>query len=727
MSGGVRLDLDPKNGTTKKYDIERTENSTDGKVPEGYKSYKYAKQDSGSFILSAFLFKGNLLPGVLLYPISVTSVITYFKESKYGRLLLVDIAVSDGKHVYYLNPDTTARGVTFTEFAPTKKTSLETGELDHVLQNINTNNGFDIGKLITNYSTTAKKLFGDTDIIFDLSKTNDKYDSEVTTQSVSVIDYGIKVASTYPKVDHTPASQPFYAKGIKLPNGKYMKVKGGFPNEGFTGFNVYYKEDNKNVPLLIELKLKVLATDAGNSYIPGWYYIYKTDNANTWDIIKVTGTSIDNELPELLKKISTENNLEVEKLLPGVKDLEIDLTQTTNSNTGETKHYASGKTTVHYKQVSFNEYKAIRHASAFPSFTVNSIKTGSGGDITKGQLPPPGTLLSKLNAYYNDSSHSQLVLIELIGFHDPSLTNYPKYVYYYYNDGTKWVDYLLSTTVSSHAADMENVIKHVRANSGKIAPEKLGELKSKLTKYTPDKIEIESSKSGLTDITFDLSYKPKGNDGRSQATYQSGNTGIKVSSATNSSIPQYPRVKHDLSSSGAKSFTVGGIQLHDGQDMEVNGGLPKESMTNFFVYYSRENYEKYDDPLLITLTISNENADDSSYTSDRYLLVKSKDATKWDVYLARKFEENDENPDLTTILKNASDNGFNFDELDQEVKKKLIKYPLSRSRKSTLRQVLEGCGETGAAGGVGAEAYNFFFNPNKSATRQIIRLLTTLF
>ncbi|EKX73954.1 hypothetical protein BEWA_039920 [Theileria equi strain WA] len=30
------------------------------------------------------------------------------------------------------------------------------------------------------------------------------------------------------------------------------------------------------------------------------------------------------------------------------------------------------------------------------------------------------------------------------------------------------------------------------------------------------------------------------------------------------------------------------------------------------------------------------------------------------------------------------------------------------------------------SGGVGTEAYNFFFNPNRSATRQIIRLLTRL-
>ncbi|EKX73061.1 Cytosol aminopeptidase family, catalytic domain containing family [Theileria equi strain WA] len=56
-------------------------------------------------------------------------------------------------------------------------------------------------------------------------------------------------------------------------------------------------------------------------------------------------------------------------------------------------------------------------------------------------------------------------------------------------------------------------------------------------------------------------------------------------------------------------------------------------------------------------------------------------------------------------------------------KLKKVQFP---SGKSTLRKVLEGCGETGAAGGVGAEAYNFFFNPDKSATRQIIRLLTRL-
>ncbi|EKX72999.1 hypothetical protein BEWA_015600 [Theileria equi strain WA] len=497
MSSGIRLDIHKDKW-----------NQTEGikcetyNIHGGYHSYKYYSEPGKGkpFGLSAILYDGELLSGILPYPVPVNYLFTYFNNS-WTKLLGLHLQRNDTQ-TYFLNPDTDRdiKYVTFTEFTIHSTSSLGNRELWDVLGNVEADNGFNLGILGSSNNSIAKKLVeSNTYVIFDLGKTSKKYNSEITNEQVTVTSGG-KIANTYPKIQHAPTTEPFYIKGLKSPKGQYIKVKGGFPNEPLDGsVNVYYKSVGNTDPLLIELKLKTLASDIGG-YIISKYYISKTANGLEWDIHKVAGVGIgDSDLKAVLEYLSSENKLDIDSLPPTVsgklkdltKDLEIDLTRTTEDKVGDTKSYTSNGVNIPYikEKNQVHGYWVVRHANAFLSFSVKSIKTGSGGNITGNNLPPSGTLLGGLYAYYADSSYNKLVLIELIGFHNPDLSGYPIYVYYYYKyKGPKWEGYILSTTVNNNASDISKVITHVKENGGKINLKKLGDrgLTNKLTKYRPD-------------------------------------------------------------------------------------------------------------------------------------------------------------------------------------------------------------------------------------------------
>ncbi|EKX73632.1 hypothetical protein BEWA_036680 [Theileria equi strain WA] len=179
------------------------------------------------------------------------------------------------------------------------------------------------------------------------------------------------------------------------------------------------------------------------------------------------------------------------------------------------------------------------------------------------------------------------------------------------------------------------------------------------------KEDITKKLLGTNDIIFDLSYKPQGSDGRSQDTYRSGSTNIKVNSASKS-ISQYHKVKHDLLSDGT-NFNLRGVRLKNGSSMRISGGFPNDKINNFFVYYGKGD-GSYDTLLLITLTISTQGADPHSIP-DIYLIVKSKGGEKWDLYKIEQFDE-DGNQDFQEVLKKASSSeSIDLSSLKGKVKK----------------------------------------------------------
>ncbi|EKX72578.1 hypothetical protein BEWA_050460 [Theileria equi strain WA] len=130
----------------------------------------------------------------------------------------------------------------------------------------------------------------------------------------------------------------------------------------------------------------------------------------------------------------------------------------------------------------------------------------------------------------------------------------------------------------------------------------------------------------------------------------------------------------------------------------LNDILSNDKLDSITAYYSGDDPGRKEKLLLVELR-------SSGGTKYEYFHRETKSAPTWSKYSGSGGE---------TKLSNLKET------LD---KLKKVQFP---SGKSTLRKALEGCGETGAAGGVVAEAYNFFFNPNKSATRQIIRLFTRI-
>ncbi|EKX72616.1 hypothetical protein BEWA_000010 [Theileria equi strain WA] len=745
MSGGIRLDLDPNNGTTKKDNVERTENSADHKV-DGYTSYKYAKQDSKDpFVLSALLFGKSPLPGILSYPILVTYVTTYF-NSVGTKLLLMHISVSDGNHKYYLNPDTSRKpeNLAFTEFIPQNKQSLNSDELYDILQDITNNDGFGLAQFGSSKRNRANKLVGENYLIFNLERGPDNsYKSEITDLDIKTMPVDIVSVSGFSKVRHTPDYSQFRLLGIKLKNGQYMKVTDGFPNDPIEEFYVYYRDSdhNYNDPLLISLKI-VQNGIYGINYLPSRYYITKniSNNSRKWDIRKI-GSYIDERnggLRQVLQSISANGKLAVDsiedselrdKLGDTSKGLTIDLTQTTAGGNGSTGAYTSDNISIPYKRESSTGsyiYHTITHAYNFPSFTIKTINTVSG-EIGSDKLPP-GTVFGRLRANYSGGDYNNLLFLELLCLYNSQDTKSPRYVYYYSKDGSgQWQGYILNTTVSARTTDMESVIKHLKSNGNKINIGSLVDqgLEGKIFKYSLESF-ITDDKNG---ILFDLTKKPKGSDSTSQTTYWFGNT--KIGLIPGKSTSGHHKVKHDV----GQSFTIKGVKLKDGSSMRVSGGFPSDLFTNFFVYYSKDNYEKYDDPLLITLSISTQGAGPES-TPDIYLLVKSKDNKKWDIYRARNINEHeDENKDLTKILQNISGGGFDIKSLEQKVKNKLEKYQQGSGKTSSketgaakplYKTVLEGFGGSGA-GGFGAwEGYNLLLNPDRSLVMRLIRIFRLL-
>ncbi|AFZ79857.1 hypothetical protein BEWA_027060 [Theileria equi strain WA] len=733
MNGGVRLDLDPTKFNESYGDIKGSKNYSG--VPEGYTSYKYANSgNSQAFVLFALLFKEKLLPGILQYPTSVISVRTYFDTSG-TKLLLIYLTVSDGNHKYYLNPDTgeELENVIFTEFVSKNKETLSTPELTNVLYNITLYHGFNLIQFNIEHETeTIKVIGGNSYLIFDLSKITSTYKSEVTQEQVT-LSRAIKIDHTYSSIKHHTKYSSFYVKGIKLGNNsEYMKVKGGFPNDPLTEFNVYYTHD-KYDPYLVTLKI----TFIGGAHIPSEYYLTKTKKEGTgeWDIRKV-GSHIDKVgISKILRNISENNRLDVSsiedsdlknKLGDISKGLSIDLTLATDNIVGQTKSYNSEGIRIPYKKEKIENYWKVIHAYGMPSFILSGIQVSTNQFIEPGKLPPSGTLFAAFNVYYTGEDYKEPVIIEVICLYDKFENGSPRYTYYYsqeyYED--KWVGYFLTTTFKDIATDLLNVIEHVKKNNHRINLGNLGELNGQLTKYPPDKIEY--GRNGITDIVFDLTKKPKGSNIESQTIYQSNINGVDVNlNLDRSSIPGYHRVKHYLPPDVGKSLSIGGIMLPSKTYMKVDKGFPNDHTMNFFAYYNKSD-KTYDDPLLITLTISNVEADPES-TPDIYLIVKTGKGTKWDVYLARKLEEDDDNNDLTAILQNASNRGFNFDELEEQVKGRLIKYtPVEHitSGKSTLRKVLEGFGGTTAGGLATAEAVNYTLNTGWSIFRRVTAIFT---
>ncbi|AFZ79377.1 hypothetical protein BEWA_022250 [Theileria equi strain WA] len=494
----------------------------------------FAGADGGlSFVLSAILYKDKLLPGIIPYPIPVQTVFTY--RTYEGKILLIRLQ-GKGTQTYYFNPDTNedVEKVIFSKFV-VSNTPFDKNDVYEILQNISENSGLDLVKLNQRKNHIAIELLGENDIIFDLTHKPPKhtYISEITNIQLTISSY--RDIGGFIKIQHIPTSYTqFRVLGIRLKGSDYMKVKGGFPNYLITEFYVYYGNSDHNhiYPLLIDLKVVPGAIDS-SGYIPSRYYITKNTLEGKWDIRKV-GSVIDEktELGQILQNIATNEKLNIVLMGENIKNklydirngLPIDLTQTTAGDIGYTGTYISDEVYIPYKkETSYNAYSySIRHAYNIPRFPIKSINT-SEGTISGKQLPLLNTMFWKINVYCKSNSYNDPVLIELIGLYNNNrdATESPMCAYYYCKEGSKWMGYILSTTVGESGKDMENVIKHIKQNYGKVNLEDSGtleDLKSKLTRYPPVDTGLETE--DIKDTDSDGVKEESGEGGTPQKTDQ---------------------------------------------------------------------------------------------------------------------------------------------------------------------------------------------------------------
>lgn len=390
--------------------------------PGGYTKHYYSK--SGSFTVSSVSYKSTKLTIDISKDTVITKIITYFTKND-DKLLCVYIHRKESC-IYYINPNIDSPigpSTYFEEFMTANKTILDENYLSTVLKNVEDNKSINYRVLP---GDIREKFLRSNDVFFDLRKTSGttsssgkKYFSDFTAMEVNLTD---RKVGQYPKVQHYPTNHPFYIKGIKDPNGKDIKVEGGFPNDPLNEFNVYYKDDNYKDPLLVELKVNLGTGSTG--YIPEKYLISKNGEKTEWDIIRIAGTWMgDNDLKAILDNIVENDKLEVEKLGDSVKNKFKDITKNLIINlnasfTSETGMYSSEGQSIHYKVEKSTGYTVVQHASKFPTFTVTKIETSSGDITYPTFLPPPDTLINNLKIYYKGTDTKDPLLIYLSYGHE---------------------------------------------------------------------------------------------------------------------------------------------------------------------------------------------------------------------------------------------------------------------------------------------------------------------
>ncbi|EKX73053.1 hypothetical protein BEWA_016140 [Theileria equi strain WA] len=495
------------------------------KIGGKYNSYIFTAKSEEKFEISAIVYDGEPLKGIVVSNTMVEKLTIYLDG--YNKILLIHTLAFEVGNLYWINQDTTknTERVTFAEFLLKETSHLNTGELGCILSNVTQHSGFNSIDLHMKHESTAKKLVSVSDIIFDLDKRywdssdSGKYLSEISRGEVTVIK-SVIAGSNFTKIIHNALSKTFMIRGIKLSNGKYMKINGGFPNEGFAEFNVYYRDSDYSNPLLVEL-VEVYPTT--HNYVKTKFYLTMNgkDSNGKWDICQICSVIDEKtELVQILQNITTHNRLLVynisdEKLRNKLGDIRkgfsVDVTQIRGS-TGVIQYYSFDGMYVPFKKErkQTKGYYMVRHAT-IPYFTVKKIKVTKTKELTEDELPPLGTLFEKLNAYYADYSYKDAVLIELECLDHSESDESPLFFYYYSQDERdEWIGYKLETHFvlddgEEAIPDKNTIITHIKQHNNKIIFEELWKkLKGKLTRYPPATNKNPKGEQTTDDTTKDI-------------------------------------------------------------------------------------------------------------------------------------------------------------------------------------------------------------------------------
>ncbi|EKX73860.1 hypothetical protein BEWA_038980 [Theileria equi strain WA] len=457
----VNLDIGPKKRNETQAGVKGALNSNP--ILNGYDRYEYVKNLEGTFTLSGLSYGGQKFTLIVTTSIqNVSKVVVYFRQA--GDTLLTIRVSTAVRHYYYTNHrvgQPINRIAEFDEFVTVKgKVLNESTNIKEILDSVVKNKRLNYDDLSDGIK---EKLWRAAAVIFDLSKTSNRYNSDVTNAEVNVT-FSTKIEKKYPKIQHNPTYTPFYIKGIKNTDGGNIDVPGGFPNDGLNEFNVHYKEGDNNHehPLLITLNVRKEEGGNDQKYISSKYYISK-NKTNTWDIRRVSATGIkDDELGEIIKNIENNERLNVELLKKYIQDKLKDLTQDlvidideAAKQSEESGKYRSGDRDIPYKREIYNNYGVVSHADTFISFTIREIKVKGNEFISTELLPPNGTRLSRLKVFYNGNPKDNEPLLIYILYSDLSQK---KWICRYSGD-KEWFSLGSGDTTPASDMDSERITK----------------------------------------------------------------------------------------------------------------------------------------------------------------------------------------------------------------------------------------------------------------------------
>ncbi|EKX72565.1 hypothetical protein BEWA_050330 [Theileria equi strain WA] len=206
--------------------------------------------------------------------------------------------------------------------------------------------------------------------------------------------------------------------------------------------------------------------------------------------------------------------------------------------------------------------------------------------------------------------------------------------YYYTNSeadknsdhSTKFEKFLVKGFSSLQNDDLNNIIYNIKIN--------------KTLDYDSLDIMLKNFLWRPNSVVFDLSKSAD------KSTYPSDVTDIQVSVGKgNMTDAKFLDVTHtpDIS-----PFYIEDIKK-SGKHISIDGGFPNDPLTGFSVYYKIDD-KKYNDPLLVVLTLNNLGGTDQRFISSHYLISKNKNNSTWNIRRVVGTDTNEN--DIKAILSN---------------------------------------------------------------------------
>ncbi|AFZ80434.1 hypothetical protein BEWA_032870 [Theileria equi strain WA] len=126
-------------------------------IGDKYNSYIFTAKSEEKFEISAIIYNGKPLKGIVLLNTMVENITIYLDG--HNKILLIHTLAFEVGNIYWINQDITkgTESVTFAEFLLKETSHLNTGELGCILSNVTQYGGFNLAKFGEDHVVMRRK------------------------------------------------------------------------------------------------------------------------------------------------------------------------------------------------------------------------------------------------------------------------------------------------------------------------------------------------------------------------------------------------------------------------------------------------------------------------------------------------------------------------------------------------------------------------------------------